>query len=228
MKKLIFGVFAHPDDEAFGPAATLLKETKAGSELHLILLTAGEAGMNPDNDANLSHKRLKEWHDAAALLGATGTHYLGYKDGHLNNRSLIKIADQIQEIVLKTAKNAPINTEIEFITFDFSGISGHIDHIVATRAACLVFYRIKPNDSRFTKIRLFCLPKTLYPDPNTDWLYMESGRNLEDIDEVVDARDLKNEILAIMRTHSSQAADCERYLKDQGEHLGINEFIVKS
>ena len=36
MKKIIFGIFAHPDDEAFGPSGTLLLETRSGTELHLI------------------------------------------------------------------------------------------------------------------------------------------------------------------------------------------------
>ena len=45
MKRVIFGIFAHPDDEAFGPSGTLLMETKAGTELHLITLTLGEAGI---------------------------------------------------------------------------------------------------------------------------------------------------------------------------------------
>ena len=61
MKKVIFGIFAHPDDESFGPSGTLLKLRRSGYDLHLIVLTDGEAGVNPDGIENLGEVRLQEW-----------------------------------------------------------------------------------------------------------------------------------------------------------------------
>ncbi|MFZ2494806.1 MAG: PIG-L family deacetylase [Candidatus Saccharimonadales bacterium] len=66
MKKVIFGIFAHPDDEAFGPAGTLIQEVQNGSEVHLITLTAGQAGSNPDNHEDPGAIRLKEWKNPAS------------------------------------------------------------------------------------------------------------------------------------------------------------------
>ena len=43
MKKLL-AVFAHPDDEAFGPGGTLAKYAKEGVEIHLLCATRGERG----------------------------------------------------------------------------------------------------------------------------------------------------------------------------------------
>ena len=59
MQKILFGIFAHPDDEAFGPVAALLDEVEKGTELHLITLTGGENGTNPDNLDNLGEVRLQ-------------------------------------------------------------------------------------------------------------------------------------------------------------------------
>lgn len=227
MKKIIFGIFAHPDDEAFGPAGALLQETRSGAELHLITLTAGDAGTNPDNVPNLGEVRLEEWKKAGALLGAENMNFLGYKDGQLANRSMIEAAERIVELVTDALKNSG-NAEIEFMSLDLNGLTGHIDHIVAARAACLAFYTLKKKDARFTRIRLACLPAELYPAYNIGWLYMEQGRSPEEIDETIDARNLRDDIIEVMRAHETQRADCDYNVKTQGERLGLNYFIVKS
>lgn len=228
MRKIIFGIFAHPDDEAFGPAGTLLQETRSGTELHLITLTAGDAGTNPDNLSSLGEVRLEEWKKAGELLGAAGMHFLGYKDGQLNNLAMIEAASRVEEIIAATLEDTPADTHVELMSLDLNGLTGHIDHIVAARAACLAFYRLKARDSRFGRIRLACLPAELYPADNTHWIYMERGRAAEEINETIDARNLREDIIKVMRAHHTQRGDCEYNLKTQGDRLGLNDFIVKS
>lgn len=228
MKKIIFGIFAHPDDEAFGPAGTLLTETQAGSELHLITFTVGDAGTNPDAVTDLGAVREKEWRAAGQLLGASSMHFLGYKDGHLDNQIMIEASDRIITLIKKITANAPADSLIEFMSLDLNGYTGHIDHIVAARAACLAFYRLKKEDSRFSRMLLACVPADISPAINTDWIFMEPGRTQDEIDEIVDARHLKKDILQVMHAHESQRADRDYTIKSQGENLGINYFIVKS
>lgn len=228
MKKIIFGIFAHPDDEAIGPAGTLLLETKAGSELHLITLTAGESGMNPDNHADLGSVRLEEWHRAGSLIGATHMHHLGYQDGNLSNKSLLSVAESIEELVRNTLEQADDDVTVEFMAFDLNGLTGHIDHIVASRAACLVFYRMKPYEPRLERVRLFCLPHETHPDPDTNWVYMEPGRAKSEIGVTVDARELRDEIVGIVRTHHTQRSDGERHIENSGDTLGLEHFVVKN
>jgi len=225
MKKIIFGIFAHPDDEAFIVAGTLLKEVRAGSEVHLVCLTDGAAGTNPDNAPNLGEVRLEEWRKAGELLGAASMHHLGYADGQLNNTTLLEIAGKLETIIQDATRDT--QGEIEFIAFDLNGLTGHIDHIVASRAAALVFYRLKQNDARFTRLRLACLPHNLYPIIDTNWLYMEPGRLPQDIDEIIDARDMRSEIIGIIRAHHSQRQDGTAMIQTFGDHLGMNYFIVK-
>ncbi len=228
MKKIIFGIFAHPDDEAFGPAGTLLMETQSGSELHLISLTAGENGTNTDNHENLGDIRLKEWLSAATLLGAKQTYHLGFVDGHLDNIAMIEAAQKIETIVRYVVENRDPDTTVEFMTIDSNGITGHIDHIVASRAASLVFYRIKPTDNRFTKIKFACLPYEQNPTIRTDWIYMDVGRRPDEIGETVDARHIAEQIKAVMYCHSTQKADYDAALARRGDNLGLNYFIVKN
>lgn len=227
MKKIIFAIFAHPDDESFGPSGTLLSETRSGTELHLILLTSGDAGTNPDNHPDLGVVRLDEWRKAGQLMGATGMHYLDYKDGQLNNLAMLEASQRIINLITPIVKAASADTEIELLTNDLNGITGHIDHIVAARTACYVFYTLKQHDPRFTRIRLTCLADTVMPHSNTHWLYMEAGRSANEINETVDARHLRDELITIIRTHHTQRADGEQHIAHQGETIGLNHFIVK-
>lgn len=225
--KIIFGIFAHPDDESFGPSGTLLKETLSGSELHLITLTNGNAGTNPDNDPNLGDTRLQEWRTAGSLIGAKDMYHLGYTDGELNNQDMIEIGKEIVEIVLKTAQDRDNDTEIEFISMDTNGITGHIDHIVAARAALWAFYKLKEQAVNVTRIRLACIPEEDNPKSNIGWLYMDKGRPKDEIDETVNATDMKDTIIEIIRVHNSQRLDGENHIKSHGDNLGMDFFIVK-
>lgn len=228
MHKIIFGIFAHPDDEAFGPSGALLKMVHEGAELHLITLTAGQAGMNPDGVADLGEVRLKEWRAAGALLGAKSLHYLGYEDGQLSNLAMIEIGDKLIALIKEVLATASADTEVEFVTLDLNGLTGHIDHIVTARATCFAFYRLKETDNRLKKIWFSCLTEESYPTLNTDWIFREKGHALAEITEVVDARDFKAKIMAVARCHATQRHDMEYFFKTAGEDLGMNYFITRS
>lgn len=226
MKKILFGIFAHPDDEAFGPAGTLLLETRAGTELHLISLTAGEAGMNPDNVEDLPSTRLEEWHKAGQLIGATGMHHFEYTDGTLNNIDHLEITDRIFNLVQESIKDED-DVTIEFMSMDLNGVTGHIDHIVAGRSACLAYYRLKNMGLPMSKLRLACVPREFAQELNVDFVYMEAGRSEDEIDEIIDARSVVNEVLEIMHTHHSQRSDAETQINALGDRVAMNHFIVK-
>ena len=225
MKKIIFGIFAHPDDEAFGPSGTLLMEKAAGSEVHLICATAGDIGMNPDEHESLALVRLEEWRNAGKLIGADSMQYLGYKDGHLSNVLYHEVAERIQAIVDTVVKDRD-DVTIEFMSMDLNGITGHLDHIFIGRVACYVYHTMKAKDPRVTRLRLACLPQEYAPKANCDWLYMEAGRSPEEIDEVVDAREYVAQIKEIMRAHHSQRSDGEGHIEKLGDRIAITHFIV--
>lgn len=228
MQKILFGIFAHPDDEAFGPVASLLKEVSEGTELHLVVLTAGENGTNPDNLPNLGEVRLEEWRAAGKLIGAASMHHLGYTDGTLGNNDHVEITRKVIDIVRKTVDNRE-NIEIEFMSLDLNGYTGHIDHIVAARSACLAFYRLRTDDNMpMTRIRLACMSRQDVPTNDTGFVFMEQGRTPEEISETVDGRAFTDKIHEIMRQHYTQRNDYETVTRIKGDRLGINYFIVKN
>ena len=133
----------------------------------------------------------------------------------------------LEELVRGVLENEPEDTVVEFICFDLNGLTGHIDHIVASRAACLVFYRLKPYEKRLERIRLFCLPRETHPDHDISWVYMEPGRGKSEIGVTVDARELRDEIIGIIRTHHTQRSDGETHIERSGDTLGLEHFVVK-
>lgn len=230
MKKVIFGIFAHPDDEAFGPSGTIFAEVQAGSDVHLITATAGEAGENPDNVPDLGKVRLEEWHAAGQLMGAASMHYLGYPDSHITNTLMIEIGQKVEALVGEILQQyAAEDITVELLTFEPGGISGHIDHIATARAACWVFYRLKAQDPRLTRLRLFCIPRTLLPQPNTDWLFMDRGFAADAIDEVVDVDAFYEQIIAVIKAHDTQRQDAAMHLQRMSAGRPLrNHFIIRS
>lgn len=228
MKKLIFGIFAHPDDEAFGPVGTLLMEKEADSEVHLVCVTAGENGTNPDKVSDLGKVRLLEWQAAGELLDADSMHYLGYEDGTLSNSVYLEVAEKIQRIIGDAIADRDDIASIEFLSLDANGLTGHLDHIFVSRVACYVFYKLKEADERFSKIRLNCLHHDDFPEANLKWLYMDAGRTAGEIAETVDASAHLGQIKAIMHAHRSQRGDCESILARMGDRVAINHFLVQN
>lgn len=227
MGKIVFGIFAHPDDEAFLTAATLLREVQNGSELHLVCLTdgCGKHSMNPDNVPDLSKTRLDEWQAAGKLIGATEQHHLGYTDGQLNNDDHIEITEKIIDLV-KDKVEKDSDKQVEFITMDTNGVTGHIDHIVAARSALLAFRKLKLEGLPMTRVRLACLSREDFPDINTSFTLREPGRPANEINETVDEREQYEKVCEIMRAHHSQRADADQWIEKLGDKVAINHFVV--
>ena len=93
--------------------------------------------------------REQEWRKAGELIGASSMTNLGYRDGCLCNTSLETICESLVTQISDRAQNYDADTEVELMSIDLNGVTGHIDHIVAGRAACCAFYQAKGY--RFTR-----------------------------------------------------------------------------
>ncbi|MGB4768660.1 MAG: PIG-L deacetylase family protein [Candidatus Saccharimonas sp.] len=226
MKKLLFGIFAHPDDEAFGPCGTLLQEVSDDTELHLYTLTLGEAGQNPDNVPNLGEIREAEWRAAGAKIGATSLQTLSYPDGHLDNIAMQAVSAKLLSDIRDLIARHSDSIQVEFITLDPNGLTGHIDHIVAARSASYVFHHLKRQGLPLSRIRYYCSSDAQVPEPSIDWIYADKGRSTNEISETVDCRARRDEILAIMQEHRSQRADYDFVVAKRGDDIGLDHFLV--
>jgi LmbE family N-acetylglucosaminyl deacetylase len=155
MKKLLV-IFAHPDDESFGPAAgTLAKYAAQGVRVHYICATRGEAGeYDPavlGNHPDLAHVRTAELFEAARTMGFAGVYFLGYLDSGMagsptnaNPRSLFSAP--LEEVAQRLATYIRCVKPDVIITHDEYGWYGHPDHIKcyqATLRAYELLYGVK-------------------------------------------------------------------------------------
>ncbi len=224
MKKLLFGIFAHPDDEAFGPCGTLIKEVQSGAELHIITLTRGEAGQNPDHVPDLGATREDEWRRAGEVIGTSSLTNLSFNDGQLNNTTMQHIQQRLLDIITPFLQQ---NVAVEFLTFEAGGMTGHIDHIVASRAASFAYYKLKQQAAPVHRIRYYCLSRHEQPSVNVDWIFMNQGYDDGQINETVDAREYREHIIDAMQQHVSQREDYQHRLESTGDNLGLDHFIVQ-
>jgi len=126
----ILAVFAHPDDESFGPAGTLVKATKDGHTVSLLTLTQGESGSlgisKYLSSAKLAKRRSLELKCAAKKLGIQH-----YQIHNLSDNNLQYIPEQIGIDIIINEINR-FKPDI-LITYHENTISGHPDHLVVTK-----------------------------------------------------------------------------------------------
>lgn len=208
-KTVYIGIFAHPDDESFGPSGSLYTYIQGGADVYLVSATTGQNGTNTDNHEDLGVVRHKEWLNAGKLLGAKDQYCLEYHDGELSNNSFHAIAKATQEYIGSIATTYSTDTKFIFITFEPNGISGHIDHIVMSNVTSYVFEKLRENDSRFTDVHYYCVHINDIPVPNTGFVYMPHGKRPNEItisNDITAVYEIKKQI---MRAHVSQRADAE-------------------
>ena len=130
-------VFAHPDDETFYEAGTLLKmKEDPRVVLHILCLTVGDKDVAKDRlkitPERLGRIRTKELEAAGAVLGADEVISLGYHDQGLAAADEAAMVKQVLQVLDR------VGAQI-VLTHDPYGISGHPDHITGSRVARQAF-----------------------------------------------------------------------------------------
>jgi LmbE family N-acetylglucosaminyl deacetylase len=80
-------VYAHPDDPEVSCGGTLAHWARAGADVRLVVVNAGDKG-SPDaatDPAELTERRAREVAAAAEVLGLTGVERMGLPDGEVTN-----------------------------------------------------------------------------------------------------------------------------------------------
>lgn len=191
-------MFAHPDDEAFGPAGTILKLSK-NNNLQIICVTDGKSPRT--RVSGLSETRKGELGKSCEILGVNKIHHLKFRDGEICNANYHKIAEEIENIIDEE------NPDI-LITFDPKGLTGHIDHIGTCMITTFVFRKTKS----ISKLFYYCGSDAFSELVSDYFVYMPKGYKKNEIDFCVDVTDVWEQKTNAIRCHASQKGDVERYL----------------
>lgn len=124
----VLAVCAHPDDESFGLGAVLDSFADRGASVSLLCFTDGAASTLGADGSPLAERRAAELGCAAETLGLSGLAMSGHPDGHLCEVPVAQLAAEVTEEAVK------LDADL-LVVFDDGGITGHPDHICATRAA---------------------------------------------------------------------------------------------
>jgi len=202
VKPVAFALFAHPDDESFGPGGTiaLLAQTH---DVYLVCATKGEAGQDySKTEELLVDKREKELRAAAKILGIKDVFFLGFVDGELKNNNYHAIAEKIEQL-------ANIYKPELFLTYENRGISGHLDHIAISMITSYVFYRL----NYVKELHYFCLDEEQRGVGQTYFVYFPAGYPKHEISKRVDVSSVLNIKIAAIKEHKSQIHDFDAILK---------------
>lgn len=205
----VLAVVAHPDDESFGIGAILSTFAATGAAVDVLCLTRGEASTLQGVAGDLSQIREHELRSAADALGARAVDLRSLPDGGLRDLDDSVLDAEVHRAVATSRPDG-------IITFDTTGISGHPDHVAATRAT------VRVADTHGLPVLAWTLPDeicgTLADEGFTGFL----GRPMSEVDLILTV-DRTAQRAAVDR-HPSQAVPGSvlwRRLELQGdtEHL---------
>ena len=135
---MLLAVFAHPDDETFGPGGTLARYAAQGVDVHYACATRGEVGMVDaelmQGFATIGDLRWSELEQAVKILGLTGVHWLGYRDsgmpGSEDNHHPDALVQADHDVLVGriVAVIRALHPQV-VVTSDPSGGYGHPDHV---------------------------------------------------------------------------------------------------
>lgn len=149
-KRTLLGLFAHPDDESFGPGATLARYAAQGANVHVIIATDGIAGSVEASHKLAEHEilaqvRSTELANAAVALGITSIWSLPYRDSGMRHTAdnehpdaliqqpLDKLIDELLEYIERLQPHV-------ILTHDPFGGYGHPDHIRCCESVTAAFH----------------------------------------------------------------------------------------
>ena len=214
--KTIVGIFAHPDDETFGPGGTLSSFAQAGDTVYIICATNGETATGK-LDKKLGKERRKELQRSAKILGIKKVFFLNFQDGSLSNSLYHSVAKKIKKLLIQLKPDV-------LVTFEQHGVSGHIDHIFMSMVTQFLFPQIKSAK----KLMMYCLPfnRTLLMHGKY-FIYFPFGYTDEEIDEEVDISGIWAKKVEAMHQHVSQLHDVKRILKQSKNFPQKEYFLVE-
>lgn len=217
MRKSLVCVFAHPDDEAFGPGGTIAKFAKE-NDIYIICATRGQAG-SLGHEKNIGKIREKELLKSAQIIGVKKVFFLDFIDGQLSNnmyqdavKKIIKILDTIKPYTL--------------MTFEPCGVSGHLDHVAISMITSYVFEHTAYAKKLFYYCHQKYQTKKIKDTIGDYFVYFPPGYEKSQIGLTVDISSVWETKVKAMKMHHSQIHDVQWLLKIFGKLPKEEYFLV--
>jgi LmbE family N-acetylglucosaminyl deacetylase len=189
---------AHPDDLDFGVSGTVAAWTAAGVEVHYCIMTDGDAGgFEPEHRAGIVAMRHEEQRGAAALVGVTDVHFLGYRDGYLEPTH--EVMRDVVELVRRVRPDVVLAMHPER---NWDRIQkSHPDHLACGEAVTRAVYPALENPYAYPELAEAGLDAYRLP-----WLWLYAGpaertNHCTDVSGFVDTK------IAALQIHISQHPD---------------------
>lgn len=221
--------YAHPDDETFSVAGTVIKLVKTGHQVSLITATFGQMGLSAEIKVNgpeeLGQIRKKEMEEAAKITGISKIHYFGLMDGELYKYRVSDMADKILPIMLQEEPDI-------VITFEKKGGSNHPDHIKMSYSTTHAFREYMKQSKKQVKLYHTVTPRSYYTQYEKSGLGTNTGfgnaKGVYDahITTTVDISDVFELKLKAIECHKTQAKDVARY-KHRMEQVDLKKEFFK-
>jgi LmbE family N-acetylglucosaminyl deacetylase len=152
----ILGVYAHPDDESFGPGGAMSGYAQLGTPVDILCATRGEAGELGDPPVTtreeLGAVREAALRDAMRILGFRDLYLLDHHDGKLVDVPYAALLGEVMD-VMRRARPATV------ITFGPHGVYGHPDHIRTWKAATEAFWRLRGAVPELQRLYYHAVPR---------------------------------------------------------------------
>jgi LmbE family N-acetylglucosaminyl deacetylase len=214
----LLSVWAHPDDETFGPAALFRSLHEQGIRLVVVTATRGEAGNlgNPPKATpeTLADVRSAELHAACGIMGVDRLEIWDYADGKLAMVEASELRDRILALLVEESPSV-------VMTFGPDGIYGHPDHLAIHAATTQAFAQYVANHTTIAAPRLY------YVTPNP--ANVEEALERLDTDGPpiprplpptthIDVGDYATFKRQALEAHATQHCDWERLLDRESEN----------
>ena len=191
-------ITAHPDDVDFGAAGSVATWTDRGIEVTYCLVTDGDAGGADTGIARADMPRIrrKEQTEAAAVVGVTDLHWLGFPDGAVvADLALRKAISRVIRMV--KPDRVVCQSPDRLLTRIYAS---HPDHLAAGEAAICAVYPDARNAWSFPEL---LDEEGLAPHTVPElWLMAR-----EQPDRFVDTTDAIDRKIEALKCHASQMGD---------------------
>ena len=194
--------FAHPDDETFYAAGTIVQCRHEGARVVLVCATRGHRGNCGDpplcSIEELPQVREQELEAASEILGICELHVLPYEDQKLYEAK----PDEIRATLVRLIRVERPNV---VITFDPNGGNVHTDHVAISRFT--IDAAVAAADPRWYPETgsPFSVPRLLWTPAVQPWK-IDAGTAAQSpgVDFLIDVSEWREQKRAALRAHKTQ------------------------